>query len=249
MRSTGTYCRLLYRLVLTLPVDMNYDELLQLKASKSAKKGGKETLAQLDDWRKQLSASVRETPRSLTSAELARLMQWKLKRGTFRPKLQQLAESNSAKEVEQATQRAVDLIADDEIIAAIKELSELKGVGPATASLLGSVMSVNVPFFSDEAFAHVCPGVKITYTLKTYERFLDAIVAWGKERGLTAVEAEQEAWIKGMREKYGVGETSKKIKKDDSSKKDEKDKKDEKEVNKKDEKVEDDERPAKRRRK
>lgn len=239
---------------------MNYDELLQLKASKSAKKGSKETLAQLDDWRKQLSASVHENPRSLTTTELARLMQWKLKRGTFRPKLQQLAESNSAQEVEQATQRAVELIADDEIIAAIKELSELKGVGPATASLLGSVISVNVPFFSDEAFAHVCPGVKITYTLKTYERFLDEIVAWGKERGLNAVEAEQEAWIKGMRQKYGQKVAEKVVEKDvkgakkgiKTSKeinKDEKVKKDEKEIKKEDEKVQEDERPAKRRRK
>lgn len=41
---------------------MDYHELLQLKASKSAKKGGKETLAELDEWRKQLSDDVRENP-------------------------------------------------------------------------------------------------------------------------------------------------------------------------------------------
>ncbi|QNQ00722.1 Hypothetical protein YALI2_F00267g [Yarrowia lipolytica] len=220
---------------------MDYHELLQLKASKSAKKGGKETLAELDEWRKQLSDDVRENPRALTHGELAKLMTWKLKRGTFRPKLQQLAESNRAEEVEQVTQKAAHLIAGDEIIEAIKVLSELKGVGPATASLLGSVMSVNVPFFSDEAFAHVCPGVKITYTLKAYEKFLNAIVAWGQQRDLNAVEAEQEAWVLGMRDKYadkGTNKTGKKEQEDVKIVKTNEEEKEEKE----------EERPAKRRR-
>lgn len=181
---------------------MNYDELLQLKAAKSAKKGGKETLAELDGWRIQLSREVRKDPRPITHEELAKLMQWKLKRGTFRPKLQQLAESNSSVEVKETTKKAVDLINKGEIIDSIKELCNLKGVGPATASLLGSVISEEVPFFSDEAFDHVCPGVKITYTLKTYQNFFDAIRTWGEDRNLSPAEAEKEAWILGMRKKH-----------------------------------------------
>lgn len=211
---------------------MNYSELLQLKAQKSAKKGAKETLVELDKWRIELSQNVRETPRSLTSAELAKLMMWKLKRGTFRPKLQQLAESNGEQEVKQVTQKAVDLLtspdlSNTDIISAIKVLSDLKGVGPATASLLGSVMSEKVPFFSDEAFAHVLPNVKIAYTMKAYEQFLNAIQKFGAERDLNEVEAEQEAWILGMRKKYGLVEKEEEVK----------------------EETKEEERPAKRRRK
>ncbi|KAI4807346.1 hypothetical protein KUCAC02_027158 [Chaenocephalus aceratus] len=59
-------------------------------------------------------------------------MEWKLTRGKFRPRLQQLVASNSEDTVERSSRKAFSLLPD--VKAAIAELSSLKGVGPATAS-------------------------------------------------------------------------------------------------------------------
>lgn len=55
-----------------------------------------------------------------------------LQRGKFRPRLQQLAASNSEETVEKCSRKAFSFLPD--VKAAIAELSSLKGVGPATAS-------------------------------------------------------------------------------------------------------------------
>jgi predicted flap endonuclease-1-like 5' DNA nuclease len=88
------------------------------------------------------------------------------KHGTFRPKLLSLVESNPAPQIASTTRTAYAELStlhhpklkpaytkDDRPnprATALKKLSELKGIGPATASLLMSVFDPDgVPFFSD----------------------------------------------------------------------------------------------------
>jgi Holliday junction resolvasome RuvABC DNA-binding subunit len=71
------------------------------------------------------------------------------KHGTFRPKLLQLVQSNPKDVVEETTKKAFGVNKGDEM-AAVKILTGLKGIGPATSSLLLSVSRrEEVPFFSD----------------------------------------------------------------------------------------------------
>lgn len=75
------------------------------------------------------------------------------KHGTYRPKLAQLVASNDAKDVRKTTEEAFSLYEEDEFDKVLPLLTKLKGVGPATASLvLACYDPVNVPFFSDELF-------------------------------------------------------------------------------------------------
>ncbi|KAF2199692.1 hypothetical protein GQ43DRAFT_482241 [Delitschia confertaspora ATCC 74209] len=106
----------------------------------------------------------------LTKEEVLQLVEWKLKHGTFRPSLLKLVSSNHAEEIETTTRQAYALLTQSvnyrtapvrycphkNTMAALRHLCVLRGIGPATASLLLSVHAGNrwgaVPFFSDELF-------------------------------------------------------------------------------------------------
>jgi hypothetical protein len=100
-------------------------------------------------------------------------------RGKFRPRLKQLISSNSSTEVEQTTTEAfaLPLTSLETILAAVKGLSVLKGVGPATATMILQVYSDDVPFMSDEAMLQVFNGdkTKLKYDLKTCGIFIEKI--------------------------------------------------------------------------
>ncbi|KAM7370940.1 hypothetical protein PAMP_010449 [Pampus punctatissimus] len=116
-------------------------------------------------------------------------MEWKLTRGKFRPRLQQLVASNSEDTVEKCSRKAFSLLPD--VQAAITELSSLKGVGPATAS---AVLAAGAPeqaaFMSDEAMESV-PGLKpIQYTAKHYALYLGKMIELTKK--LNKVDPQQD---------------------------------------------------------
>lgn len=70
--------------------------------------------------------------------------------GKFRPSLKKLASENDDKDVREVSRTA---FATEDVDKASKVLCALRGVGPATASLLLSVHKpANTPFFSDELF-------------------------------------------------------------------------------------------------
>ncbi|KAK5850697.1 hypothetical protein PBY51_001552 [Eleginops maclovinus] len=144
-------------------------------AKSKAKKPGK--LLNLEKWyQEELPTLISSRPdKHVTQPELVRLMEWKLTRGKFRPRLQQLVASNSEDTVERCSRKAFNLLPD--VKAAIAELSSLKGVGPATAS---AVLAAGAPeqaaFMSDEAMESV-PGLKpIQYTAKHYALYLGKMV-------------------------------------------------------------------------
>ncbi|KAK0256740.1 hypothetical protein LTR29_001495 [Friedmanniomyces endolithicus] len=116
-----------------------------------------ETLATLDEQRLvTIPAAVRSRdPQHLTKEELALLMDWKLSHGKFRPQLKKLIQQNEGVTVKSTTIEAfrMPLQTDADVGKAISTLSTLRGVGPATASLLLSVKDeARVPFFSDELY-------------------------------------------------------------------------------------------------
>ncbi|XP_010770460.1 uncharacterized protein [Notothenia coriiceps] len=146
-----------------------------VEAKSKSKKPGK--LLDLEKWyQEELPTLISSRPdKHVTQSELVRLMEWKLTRGKFRPRLQQLVASNSEDTVERSSRKAFSLLPD--VKAAIAELSSLKGVGPATAS---AVLSAGAPeqaaFMSDEAMESV-PGLKpIQYTAKHYALYLGKMV-------------------------------------------------------------------------
>ncbi|XP_026206917.1 uncharacterized protein zgc:112496 [Anabas testudineus] len=146
-----------------------------VEAKARNKKPGK--LLNLDKWyQEELPTLMSSRPdKHVTLSELVKLMEWKLTRGKFRPRLQQLVASNSEDTVEKCSRKAFSLLPD--VQAAIAELSTLKGIGPATAS---AVLAVGAPeqtaFMSDEAMESV-PGLKpIQYTAKHYTLYLGKMV-------------------------------------------------------------------------
>ncbi|KAM4631787.1 uncharacterized protein O3C94_018376 [Discoglossus pictus] len=142
-----------------------------------AAKGGKQKrLEVLDRWyQEELSSCITARPHKyLTLEELVKLMEWKLKRGKFRPRLQQLVSSNPEATVESCTSKAFKLLPD--ISAAINELCQLKGIGPATASAILAAGAPEVSaFMADEAVESIPSLAPVQYTLKHYLRYLDEL--------------------------------------------------------------------------
>ncbi|XP_073504684.1 uncharacterized protein [Phyllobates terribilis] len=146
-----------------------YWEVMAAKAAKQKR------LLELDKWcQEELPAIMAARPhKSLTLEELKKLMEWKLMRGKFRPRLKQLVSGNSASAVERCSGRAFLLLPD--VCAAIEELCQLKGVGPATASVLSAGAPDMVAFMADEAVESV-PGLSpVQYNAKHYLRYLGAL--------------------------------------------------------------------------
>ncbi|XP_028562453.2 uncharacterized protein LOC114584619 isoform X1 [Podarcis muralis] len=163
-----------------------YQDVVMAKASKKGK-----TIA-LDKWYQEelpIAVSGRKD-KHLTKEELVRLMEWKLSRGKFRPRLQQLVATNSSEMVESCTRKAFQLLPD--IAAAMTELCKLKAVGPATASaILTSGAPEAAAFMADEAVESLPGLVPVQYTLKHYLLYLDGIQSCVKK--LNEADAEQ-AW-------------------------------------------------------
>ncbi|GAB7355017.1 hypothetical protein MBLNU459_g5621t2 [Dothideomycetes sp. NU459] len=148
----------------------------------------------------------------LTKPELQTLMEWKL------PSLRKLVASNSDEAVAETSRSAFALYAEDGEAweAAISMLAKgLRGVGPATASLLLNVYDgARVPFFSDELFRWVMYEEgrgkgwdrPIKYTAGEYRQLFSAVESVrgrlnGQQEGreVTALEVEMVAYVLGRK--------------------------------------------------
>ncbi|KHG10511.1 hypothetical protein F383_02625 [Gossypium arboreum] len=115
----------------------------------------------------------------ITTAELSRLMQWKLTRGKWRPRLLDFVSSLDDSSVQSVSQKAFLSLPD--ISKAISELTVLKGVGAATASaVLAAYAPETAPFMSDEAMLAALGSSK-DYSLKQYLLFVEKLKSKSKE--------------------------------------------------------------------
>ncbi|KAF2437108.1 hypothetical protein EJ08DRAFT_667129 [Tothia fuscella] len=166
----------------------------------------------------------------LEKVELQQLVDWKLHHGTYRPSLAKLVASNSGGDVKSITEAALSGFtsggrqqdSSKRLNDALKTLTKLKGIGPATASLiLSSFDPENIPFFSDELFRWLhwdgknnegkTDGIKqvgkgwsrqIGYTAKEYAALCNGVDAVrerlrkeGKE--VSAIELEKVVYVLG----------------------------------------------------
>lgn len=148
-----------------------YDNALKFLSEKKKKA----KLISLDNWyQKTLGKNVRSRDIPyLEKAELVKLMEWKLTRGKFRPRLAEFIQSNTEENIKKITETSFKQI--EQVDVAIKELCQLKGVGPATASAILTVYKPGMYcFMADEAVVSVLSG-KIDYTLKYYHQFLEKV--------------------------------------------------------------------------
>jgi hypothetical protein len=120
--------------------------------------------------------------------------------GTFRPTLMSLVSSNSPETVKSTISKAITTYrAKSDTSAALTTLAQLKGIGPATASLLLAVHDAdNVIFFADEVFYWLClGGVKgsIKYTAKEYAMLSEKARSLCERLGVRAVDVERVAFV------------------------------------------------------
>ncbi|KAH7125351.1 hypothetical protein B0J11DRAFT_486846 [Dendryphion nanum] len=151
----------------------------------------------------------------LEKVEVEKLVEWKLKHGTFRPKLLALVSSNPAALIQTTISDAFNTLESSSspstspstLLASLKILTQLKGIGPATASLLLSVYAPDTcPFFSDEVFRWLMweDGGKeggwkrgIKYSVKEYRELVERMGVVRERLGVGAVEMERVAWVLG----------------------------------------------------
>ena len=129
-------------------------------------------LAELDAWyRDELPALIAaRSPAHITRAELERVTVWKMKRGVWREHNRLLVQSNAPARVQKTSRAAFAAIPDPR--KPVDLLSQLAGVGPATASgVLACIAPVLYPFF-DELVAMQIPGLgKVAFTATYYQRY------------------------------------------------------------------------------
>ncbi|CAL1395694.1 unnamed protein product [Linum trigynum] len=160
----------------------------------------KPNLVSLDEfYRIELPSAIhRRNPNPyITTPELAKLMQWKLSRGKWRPRLLDFVSSLDEELVKSASGKAFESLPD--LSKAVSALTVLKGVGPATASAVLAAYAPDVaPFMSDEAMEAALGNSK-DYTLKQYLLFADKLHAKAKELStigdsFTSSDVERALW-------------------------------------------------------
>ncbi|XP_022870893.1 uncharacterized protein LOC111390126 [Olea europaea var. sylvestris] len=115
----------------------------------------------------------------ITTPELSKLMQWKLTRGKWRPRLLNFVSSLNDDAVRAASQKAFGFLPD--VSKAVSEMVVLKGVGPATASAVLAAYAPDIaPFMSDEAMVAAI-GHSKDYSLKQYLVFVEKMQTKAKE--------------------------------------------------------------------
>ncbi|MCJ1403453.1 hypothetical protein MMC11_006676 [Xylographa trunciseda] len=168
----------------------------------------------------------------LEKPELEQLMAWKLARGHARPALPALIRSNAPALVRATTAEAFALFAAAvnagraDPLPALKVLARLRGVGPATASLVLAVgWPGEVPFFADEVLGWLRrgeggagggvgdggkgKGEKLKYDWKEYGEVWEGVGRvrgrlGGEGEGLSAESVERGAWVVEMLRVEGV---------------------------------------------
>lgn len=137
---------------------------------------GSERLPRLDKWYREAlppMLSARPEPYILLR-ELQDIADWKMTRGVWRERNRQLISSNPPERVKEASRKAFAEAPDPR--KPINTLSELAGVGPATASAVMAAYAPQFYPFFDELVAAQIPSLGlVVFTAKYYVAYADAL--------------------------------------------------------------------------
>lgn len=137
---------------------------------------GVERLPALDRWyHDELPAALAgRRPAHVTHAELSRVTEWKMARGVWRGRNLALVRGNDPAAVAEASAAALAAAPDPR--APIARLTELAGVGPATASAVAAAAAPAAYPFLDELVARQVPDLgPPAFTLPYYLRYAAAL--------------------------------------------------------------------------
>lgn len=161
-----------------------------------------------DDFRYEALPSSLTSGKAISKEQLARLVRWKITHGVYRPFLPGMIQKNDDATVEEHTTKAGmelklsweqdDDAMIDTVMKALDIVCKLKGVGPATGTLVLSCFDAkHVPFFEDELFAWLWPDhtAKLKYNKKEYKMLLSRALKMMREHDISAVELEQTAFV------------------------------------------------------
>ncbi|KAL7901998.1 hypothetical protein HDV63DRAFT_64719 [Trichoderma sp. SZMC 28014] len=180
-----------------------YPAILEALSESKGAKDGQKTLSELDHFRYVDAVEtfdLKNPKREMDLEDVKKLVEWKLRHGTFRPKLLSLVSSNPPATVSQTLDFARNLYTNSkDARGTVRALAKLKGIGPATASLLLSVHDAqNAIFFSDEAFYWLCCGgnkASIKYNIDEYAAMNDEAQALVKRLDVSATDIEKVAYV------------------------------------------------------
>ncbi|KAI1309828.1 hypothetical protein F5Y03DRAFT_392707 [Xylaria venustula] len=180
-----------------------YDSLIKSLSSEKPLKPGQPSLLDLDEYRYKTAVEAfrsKQPKRQIGHDDVKKLVEWKLRHGKFRPTLMKLVSSNDGEVVRETIHEATaQYWLDGNITKAMDAIAKLKGIGPATASLLLSVHDPDrVLFFSDEAFWWLCcSGQKspIKYNAKEYQQLNVAADRLSKRLQVGATDIERVAYV------------------------------------------------------
>jgi NACalpha-BTF3-like transcription factor len=121
-----------------------------------------------------------------------------------------LVSSNDSESTRETIQSALeDYRGKADVPSAIAALVKLRGIGPATASLLMTVHDPeNVIFFSDEAFYWLCCSGKkspIKYNAKEYQMLRSEADDLMQRLGVSATDVEKVAYVIMKRADHPIG--------------------------------------------
>ncbi|OLN84310.1 hypothetical protein CCHL11_05957 [Colletotrichum chlorophyti] len=181
----------------------SYEPLIDSISDSKRAKAGQKTLQELDYFRfveAPALFSQDDPKRPMDHDDVKALVDWKLQHGKFRPTLMKFVSSNDSSTVQQTVQEAIDKYRETlDLSAVLSTLTKLKGIGPATASLLLSVHHPKkVIFFSDEAYYWLCnKGQKasLKYNTKEYGSLDVEARKLMKRLGVSAMDVEKVAYV------------------------------------------------------
>ncbi|KAI0190978.1 hypothetical protein EV127DRAFT_76198 [Xylaria flabelliformis] len=180
-----------------------YASLISSISLGKAPKAGQPSLLELDEYRYGVAVEEFQSDkprRQMKHDDVKKLVDWKLRHGKFRPTLMKLVLSNDGEAVKKTIQDAMaQYWLDSNVAKAMEAIAKLKGIGPATASLLLSVHDPErVIFFSDEAYWWLCCGGQkspIKYNVKEYQQLNIAADIIAKRLQVGATDIERVAYV------------------------------------------------------
>ncbi|KAI1282935.1 hypothetical protein F5Y07DRAFT_201551 [Xylaria sp. FL0933] len=180
-----------------------YDVMIKSISSEKPLKAGQSSLLELDEYRYKTATGAfrsKHPKRQMSHEDVKTLVDWKLRHGKFRPTLMKLVSSNDGEVVGKTIHEAMTQYwLHNSIAKAMDAIVKLKGIGPATASLLLSVHDPDrIIFFSDEAYWWLCcEGKKspIKYNAKEYQQLNTAADKIAKRLQVGATDIEKVAYV------------------------------------------------------